>query len=112
MGVGDFLLPFSFHPNLNPKGRGCDKLCWNLNGNGKFDSRSFYHKIRNAAPSTFPWKSIWKVKVPKMVAFFMWTAAHGLILTLDNLMLRGRPLANHCYLCCCNAESMDHLLPF
>ena len=42
----------------------------------------------------------------------MWTAAHGQILTLDNLILRGRPLANRCYLCCCNAESMDHLLLF
>ena len=40
----------------------------------------------------------------------MWTAAHGQILTLDNLMLRGRPLANRCYLCCSNAESVDHLL--
>ena len=69
-------------------------------GIGNFDARSFYHKIRNAAPSTFPWKGIWKVKVPKRVAFFMWTATHGQILTLDNLMLRGRPLANRCYLCC------------
>ena len=68
----------------------CDRLCWGLNGSGKFDTRSFYHKIRNAAPSIFPWKGIWKVKVPKRVAFFMWTAAHGQILTLDNLMLRGR----------------------
>ena len=42
----------------------------------------------------------------------MWTAAHGQILTLDNLMLCGRPLANRCYLCCCNAESVDHLLLF
>ena len=42
----------------------------------------------------------------------MWTAAHGQILTLDNLMLRGRPLANCCYMCCCNAESVDHLLLF
>ena len=42
----------------------------------------------------------------------MWTAAHGQILTLDNLMLRGRPLANCCYLCCCNAESVDHLILF
>ena len=40
----------------------------------------------------------------------MWTAAHGQILTLDNLMLRGRHLANRCCLCCCNAESVDHLL--
>ena len=53
-----------------------------------------------------------KVKVPKRVAFFIWIAAHGQILTLDNLMLRGRPLANRCCLCCCNAESVDHLLLF
>ena len=37
----------------------------------------------------------------------MWTATHDQILTLDNLMLRGRPLANHCCLCCSNAESVD-----
>ena len=42
----------------------------------------------------------------------MWTTAHGQILTLDNLMLRGRPLANHCCMCCCNAESVDYLLLF
>ena len=54
-----------------PRGGGCDRLCWDLNGNGKFDTWSFYHKIRNAASSTFPWKDIWKVKVPKRVAFFL-----------------------------------------
>ena len=27
-------------------------------------------------------------------------------------MLRGCPLANRCYLCYCNAESVDHLLFF
>ena len=42
----------------------------------------------------------------------MWTAAHGQILTLDNLMLHGRPLTNRCCLCCCNAESVNHLLLF
>ena len=92
-----------------PRGGGCDKFCWDLNGSGKFDAQSFYHKIRNATPFTFPWKGIWKVKVPKRVAFFMWPTAHCQILTLDNLMLRGRPLVNRCYLCCCNAESVDHL---
>ena len=87
-------------------------LCWDLNGSGKFDTWSFYHKIRNAAPSTFPLKGIWKVKVSKRVDFFIWTVAHGQILTLDNLMLRGRPLANRCCLCCYNVESVDHLLLF
>ena len=28
-----------------PRGEGCDRLCWDLNGSGKFDIRSFYHKI-------------------------------------------------------------------
>ena len=42
----------------------------------------------------------------------MWTAAHGQILTLDNLMLHGHHLANRCCLCCNNAESVDHLLLF
>ena len=93
-----------------PKGGGSDRLCWCLNGSGKFNIRSFYHKIQNVTLSTFPWKGIWKVKVPKKVAFFMWTIAHGQILTLDNLMLRGRTLANRCCVCCCNEESVDHLL--
>ena len=52
---------YSLHPFTQtriPRGKGCDKLCWDLNGNEKFDTRSFFHKIRNAAPSTFPWKGI------------------------------------------------------
>ena len=40
----------------------------------------------------------------------MWTTAHDQILILDNLMLRSHPLVNRCCLCCCNAESVDHLL--
>ena len=52
-----------------PRGGGGDSLCWSLNGSGKFDTWSFYHKIRNVTPSNFPWKGIWKVKFPKRVAF-------------------------------------------
>ena len=40
----------------------------------------------------------------------MWTATHGQILILDNLMLHGRSLANRCCMCYCNEESVDHLL--
>ena len=40
----------------------------------------------------------------------MWTAAHGKILKLDNLMLCGFILVNRCCLCCSNTESVDHLL--
>uniref|UniRef100_A0A7N2KV96 Serine/threonine-protein phosphatase n=1 Tax=Quercus lobata TaxID=97700 RepID=A0A7N2KV96_QUELO len=62
--------------------------------------------IKICAPSTFPWKGIWKVKVPKRVAFFMWIATHGQILTLDNPVLRDRPLANRCCFASIGVDSL------
>ena len=64
-----------------------------LKGDGKFDTRSYYQAIRGTPNSLFPWKGVWKPKIPKRVAFFLWIVAHDRILTLDNLMHRGRPLA-------------------
>ena len=63
-------------------------------------------RVGGASNSLFPWKGVWKLKIPKRVAFFLWTAAHGRILTLDNLMLKGHPLANRCCMCCCDGESI------
>ena len=54
-----------------PRGVGSDTLCWCLKGNGKFDTRSFYHEIQDIPNSLFPWKGIWKTKVLKRVAFFL-----------------------------------------
>ena len=108
----EFEAAFSFLEFIQsriPRGIGCDRPHWCLNGNGKFDTQSFYYKIKGTSPSCFPWKGIWKVKVPMRVAFVLWTAAHGRILTLDNLMLRGLSLANRCCMCCCFAESVGHL---
>ena len=95
VGDNDRVWSLSFHRDFNdwelaasysflnfiqtrlPRDGECDRLCWGLDGSGKFDIRFFYHKIRNATPSTFPWKGIWKVMVLKRVAFFMWTTTHG-----------------------------------
>ena len=93
-----------------PRGDRRDTLCWRLKGDGKFETRSYYHAIRGTPNPLFPWKGVWKPKVPKRVTFFLWTATHDWILTLDNLMLRGCPLANRCCMCCCDGESVDHLL--
>uniref|UniRef100_A0A7N2KPA0 Reverse transcriptase zinc-binding domain-containing protein n=1 Tax=Quercus lobata TaxID=97700 RepID=A0A7N2KPA0_QUELO len=93
-----------------PRGGGSDTSHWCLKGNGKFDTRSYYNTIRGAVVSIFPWKGVWKAKIPKRVAFFVWTAVHGQILTLDNLMLRGRILVNWCCMCHRNEETVDHLL--
>ena len=75
-----------------------DALYLQLKGDGKFDTRSYYLAIQCASISLFPWKGVWKPKIPKHVAFFLWTTARGQTLTLDNLMLKGRPLANRCCL--------------
>ena len=64
-----------------PRGVRSDTSHWCLNGNGKFDTLSYYNNIRGAFASNFPWKGVWKVKIPKRVTFFVWTAVHGQILT-------------------------------
>ena len=93
-----------------PRGGGNDPSHWCLKGNGMFDTRSYYIIIRGAAASNFPWKGVWKAKIPRRVAFFVWTAVHGQIFTLDNLMFRGRILVNRCCMCHRNEETVDHLL--
>ena len=42
--------------------------------------------------------------------FFAWEASWGKVLTLDQLKKRGRILANRCFLCCEEEESIDHIL--
>ena len=60
--------------------------------------------------TAFPWKGIWRVKAPRKVTFFVWTAAWGWILTCDNLRRRGIVTIGCCCLCRCSGETLDHLL--
>lgn len=50
-------------------------------------SESFYEALLLTAPKCFPWKSVWKPKVPNKVSFFLWTAALGKKFTIDNLWI-------------------------
>jgi hypothetical protein len=92
-----------------PRGEGVDKLVWRSYRKGIFDSRSFYHVLHVPTEICFPWKSIWGVKAPHRVAFFMWMVAWGRILTCDNLKKRGFVLAGWCCMCKDADETMDHL---
>jgi hypothetical protein len=58
----------------------------------------------------FPWKSIWRIKAPPRVAFFVWSAAFGKILTQDNLRKKNMVVINRCGLCKRDEETVDHLL--
>jgi hypothetical protein len=68
-------------PNMAPDG-----LRWKLCKDGVFAARSFYYALIDRRGVRFPWKGIWRVKAPPRVAFFVWTATWGRILTCDNLM--------------------------
>ena len=48
--------------------------------------------------------------MPTRVGFFAWKASWGKVLTLDQLKKRGRALANRCFLCGEEEETMNHLL--
>jgi hypothetical protein len=89
---------------------GNDKIWWVPNRKGKFEVRSFYNEIISKATCPFPWKSIWCTKAPPRVAFFVWSAALGKILTQDNLRKRNMVVINRCGMCKRDEETIDHLL--
>ena len=72
-----------------PHTKNGDRMRWKLTKNEDFDIRSFYNNLRNPLPIIFPWKCVWKVKSPRRVSFFVWTAVWNKIRTSDNLRCRG-----------------------
>ena len=48
-----------------------DWLRWKLKPNEDFDIRSYYNKLWDSPSVVFPWKGIWRVKVPRRVSFFV-----------------------------------------
>ena len=50
--------------------------------------KSYYKVSLPGGERIVPLKGIWKPKLPPRVAFLVWTAAMGRILTIDNLRKR------------------------
>jgi hypothetical protein len=98
------------HSHMVPNAAPSDELRWKQCKDGVFTSRSYHYALIDRRGVRFPWKSIWRVKAPPRVAFFVWTATWGRILTCDNLMRRGYTMAGWCCMCCCDGETVDHLL--
>jgi hypothetical protein len=92
-----------------------DRICWSPSKRKLFEVSSSFGVLsisldRYEAGCSFPWKGIWKVKVPRRVSFFVWTASLGKILTLDNLRKRGLIVVKSCYMCKRSGESINYLL--
>jgi hypothetical protein len=96
--------------SCNMEGTGVDRLCWRGRETKRFTVKDFYSHICPSSYVLFPWKSIWKEKVPPRIAFFSWTAALGKLLTIDNLRKRHLIIVDWCCLCKSSGESVDHLL--
>ena len=88
---------------------GVDLVCWTPSCREVFEVRSFYRALIQPAASVFPWRSVWKAKAPSKVAFFLWTASLGKILTTDNLRKRGIIITDWCCMCKARGESVNHL---
>uniref|UniRef100_A0A2N9I4J4 Reverse transcriptase domain-containing protein n=1 Tax=Fagus sylvatica TaxID=28930 RepID=A0A2N9I4J4_FAGSY len=108
--VEEVLAFFNFIQSKLPAGLDPDCVRWKLRHNGEFDVKSFYHALDVKLDIKFPWKAIWRVKAPRRVSFFLWSAAWGRILTCDNLMRRGYIMAGWCCMCRHDGESGNHLL--
>jgi len=100
------LQPCSFSPQ-EP-----DRLKWGNSRKGHYTVKEGYHSLcsRNSMIDKWPWKHIWKTKLPTKVICFCWTALYNSCLTQDNLSKRKLQLANRCYFCHKHTENVNHLL--
>ena len=87
-----------------------DMVVWNESKSGNFSAKSLYLALEVDCPVLFPSSYIWDVWVQPKISFFAWEAAWGKALTLDLVQKRGWSLANRCFMCLENEETIDHLL--
>ena len=79
-------------------------------GDGHFSAKLLYKVLVGSISIVFPHQLIWRNWIPTKMGFFAWEASWGKVLTLDQLKKRGRDLANRCFLCGKDEETIDHLL--
>ncbi|WMV26903.1 hypothetical protein MTR67_020288 [Solanum verrucosum] len=90
---------------------GRDRLQWLGNSKGIFKVGAVYKKLNhpNLQLLKWPWKHIWKAKIPYKVSCFVWLLTKEAVLTQDNLMKRGITLCSRCFFCGKTAETVNHL---
>ena len=92
------------------KGYGSDKACSRGSQQKAFQVKLYYKALLPRTGLVGPWRKIWKPKVLRRVAFFVWTAAMNRILTTNNLRKRRAIVLDWCYMCKKSGESTSHLL--
>ena len=72
------------------RGVGDNKMCWKPAMGRGFAIHSYYQVLTKSFDQSFPWKTIWKSKVPSKVSFSIWTTTLGNILTINKILRNGK----------------------
>ena len=65
-----------------------DRVKWLLTSSGKFSVKSLYHYLV-ARQVVFPYKLLWRMKMPLKIQAFSWLVIKNRILNKDNLSKKG-----------------------
>jgi hypothetical protein len=85
-----------------------DALIWKFSSNGSYSSQSLYRVINSRGVMPVHSPSIWSLKIPPRVQFFLWLLTNNKNLTRDNLAKRQHVEDKTC-LFCGEAETANHL---
>jgi hypothetical protein len=83
-------------------------MIWKFTTHGVYTSQSLYKIInfRGILPLHVP--SVWSIRIPLRVHFFLWLVANNKLLARDNLAKRQEVTFKTC-LFCSDCESSNHL---
>jgi len=106
--ITEFLVTLAQFSNLSEEE---DSLVWNVGSKGCFTVNSAYEDLNTVGIEEveWPWKMIWKTKIPYKVNCFTWLLAKETVLTHENLNKRGVHLCSRCFLCEEQGETVNHL---
>ena len=91
--------------------QGCaDRLWWISSKRDSFTVKLLFASLACTEGRRFPWKSVRQTQAPPRAIFFVWSAALGKILTLDNLKRRQVFVTNRSCMCKRSEDTVDHLL--
>lgn len=87
-----------------------DELWCKGNEKGTYKVSKAYRKMNHKQqPNSWPWKNIWKTKIPYKVSMLCVALAKEALLTQENPMKKGIILSPRCFLCGEQAETINHL---
>ena len=90
---------------------GSDKCIWAWDRGGDFTVKTAYDGlIQTDLLALWPWRFLWKLKMPIRVQHFLWILFHGKILTNEQRCSRGMTEDISCPRCHSGIENIDHLL--